>query len=421
MDRLRGVAVTLKKTYGARATGNAQATATRDRRVSTGSFDLDYILGGGLSIGRNTMFFGEKSGGKTTSAIRCMGILQNSCQRCLRRVADIQPIPPPADVLEEDPNARWSARGTCDCYRTGVVTVPDPSHKEFGETSGSKAHKAKLETWQEAMKLNSYVEYVVCFVDPEDSFDPVWAEKLGADPKRIFFALSSTGEEGVDMVLALIASGGADMVVIDSLAHFTPRKEYEESAEDWQQGLQARIVNKGIRKWVTGGIQTKRNGGEVTQIWINQIRMKIGAFGDPNVKPAGKGQDFAVHAEVKFLAPRKEVISEQYGSKKELIEMEVHKLFRFKSTKNKTGGDDGISGEYVMLTRDTDTAKAGDVQEHEKIFKLALHYLVEKTKKGYAMGDGLVFKTQSAILETLRSDAELFAAVRKTLLKRLLG
>ena len=419
-DRLRGVAQALNKTYGKKATGSARAIATRDRRIPTGTLSLDYALGGGCPVGRNIMFFGEKSGGKTTSAIRILGIAQGLCRRCLRPAKDVQAIPPPQKVLDEDPDARWSARGICDCYKQGIVNVPDPTHLDFKERAGSKAYQSKLDTWREAMELNSYEEFVCCFIDPEDAFDADWSEKVGADPRRIFFARSSTGEEGVDMVTALVASGGADLIVVDSLAHFTPRKEYEESAEDWQQGLQARIVNKGIRKWVTGGVQTKRSGGEVTQIWINQTRQKIGVmFGDPTVKPAGKGQDFAAHAEIKFLSSKDETIEDQYGSKKETTTLTVSTLFRFKVTKNKTAPTKGVTGEYTMLTRDTDVAVAGTVVEDEYVFKLAMHYLVEKKGTTYHLGE-LEFTSQKSILEALREDKELFAATKAVLLARML-
>ena len=412
-DRLRDIARTLKKTYGQRSSGSADAIQTRIRRLPTGALDLDYATGGGVPVGRATTFFGEFSGGKSSSACRILGLGQGLCRRCLRPAKDVGAVPPSKAVLEEDPQARWSGVGICTCVKEGLVTMEVPG-KDSSESA--KAYKERLETWREAIELNSYQEFITVWADPEDAFDNAWAEKLGADPKRIFFIRPTTGEEGVDMITALMGSGQVDLTVVDSLAHFIPRKEYEESAENWQQGLQARIVNKGIRKWFSAVLQAKREGFESTQIWINQTRSKIGVmFGDPTVKPAGKGQDFAASVEIKFLKGKEEKIEEQYGSKKEVTVIPIKEQIRFKVTKNKTAATKGVEGSYIQLMRDTDVAKAGSVEEDEYVFKLAMHHLVEKTKTGYKLGDR-EWTSQKAILVDLREDPALFKNVRDTLL-----
>ena len=110
------------------------------------------------------------------------------------------------------------------------------------------------------------------------------------------------------------------------------------------------------------------------------------------------------------------MLTEQYGSKKETTTIPVSEEIRWRVTKNKTAGTKGNEGSYVMLMRDNDLHTAGTIVEHEYIFKLAMHHLVEKTKTGYKLGDR-EWTTQKAILVDLREDEGFMLAVRSTLLK----
>lgn len=415
-DKLRDMARIMRKQYGPRATGSAAALRSADMRITSGAFGLDYALGGGIPVGRNTMFYGDRSCGKSTSAMRIVGNAQRLCRRCMRPARNLKSVPPPLDVLEQDPDARWSAEAECDCYQMQLCTVEPPTPKDFGEKDGSKAHKQKLAEWEEELTANSYEEFVCAWIDLEDSFDVDWATRLGVDTRRVYLACPSLGEEGVDMTTNVISTG-VDMIVIDSLAHFTPRTEFEDSAGDWQQGLMARIVNKGIRKWVSAAAAERRDHIHgVTQIWINQMRTKINAYGDPNVKPAGKGQDFAAHVEIYFRKGKAEVQSEQYKNKDDIIERPIKETFTIRTTKNKTASTRGVEEKYTQLTRDTDVATAGHVMDEERLFKMANYYLVKKEGNEYTLCDR-TFKIQREMLEAIRGDDEL----RNDLYSRLLS
>lgn len=53
-------------------------------KIPSGSFDLDHRLGGGIKVGGVTMYWGEKSGGKTTTALRNVAHAQAMCRNCWR-------------------------------------------------------------------------------------------------------------------------------------------------------------------------------------------------------------------------------------------------------------------------------------------------------------------------------------------------
>ena len=85
------------------------------------------------------------------------------------------------------------------------------------------------------------------FIDAEFSYDPVWAEKVGMDIKKLYIIQPETGEQALDATLAL-CKAGVDLVVIDSIAALLPTKEMEGSMEDNTIGQQARMLNQFFRK-----------------------------------------------------------------------------------------------------------------------------------------------------------------------------
>lgn len=403
----------------------------RVRRITTGSTMLDLGLDGGLPVGWATLFWGAKSGGKTTTAIRAAAINQRLCRHCLRPAIEWEPQEP------DDPNDRWPVKGFCDCVAKGIVPIesilPPRGVNPNGTDEAMTKWAARKEEAAKRYQENSFDEFIVVHCDPENAFDVEWAETLGARPESFVFLRPETGEDAVDQLDAICQSTFADLLIVDSLAHFTPSKEIEESAYDWQQGLAARIINKGIRKWVSGAVKTA-NAGKVeahwglTQIWINQTRMKIGVKkGDPSVKPGGMGQDFGARQEVRFrssyIDKERDMVTVKYGSDKDTFDIPVRETINF--TIDKGPFMKKSNGHYVQALRDGDpekgeTYKTGDVIEAPDLFKVINYWgMVEKVSKGYDFG-GKTYKTQTELKDALVNDPVVHEAVRQIIFERVL-
>ncbi|NLX67630.1 MAG: recombinase RecA, partial [Bacteroidales bacterium] len=86
----------------------------------------------------------------------------------------------------------------------------------------------------------------------------------------------------------LIRSSAVDIIVIDSVAALTPKKEIEGEMGDSNVGLQARLMSQALRK-LTSAI-SKTN---TTCVFINQLREKIGVmFGNPETTTGGNALKF---------------------------------------------------------------------------------------------------------------------------------
>jgi len=153
----------------------------------------------------------------------------------------------------------------------------------FGPESGGKTTMT-LHIIAQAQKLGGQA----AFIDAEHALDPAYARKLGVDVDNLLVSQPDNGEQALEIVEALIRSGGVDVVVVDSVAALVPRAELEGDMGDPQMGLQARLMSQALRK-LTGIVSKSRT----CLIFINQIREKIGVmFGNPETTTGGRALKF---------------------------------------------------------------------------------------------------------------------------------
>ena len=126
------------------------------------------------------------------------------------------------------------------------------------------------------------------FVDAEHALDPTYARKLGVDLDNLLVSQPDNGEQALEIVEMLVRSGGAAVVVVDSVAALVPRAEIDGEMGDSQVGLQARLMSKALRK-----LTAVVSKSSTCLIFINQLREKIGVmFGSPEVTTGGRALKF---------------------------------------------------------------------------------------------------------------------------------
>ncbi len=129
---------------------------------------------------------------------------------------------------------------------------------------------------------------IAAFIDAEHAFDRFYSEKLGVDVDNLWISQPDNGEQALEIADQLIRSSAIDILVIDSVAALTPKKEIEGDMGDSAVGLQARLMSQALRK-LTSTI-SKTN---TCCIFINQLREKIGVmFGNPETTTGGNALKF---------------------------------------------------------------------------------------------------------------------------------
>lgn len=281
-------------------------------RISTGILGLDRSLGGGLPVGRISMFYGPKSSSKTTAFLRAVGRAQRMCSNC------------------------W----------TPAFPIWTPDFKKQSPKCACKEYRKCIVAWS----------------DVEGVWDEQWSKRfLNIDD--LVFSQPETGEQASDIAHTLVASGSVDITIIDSIAFMVPFAELEKSASEKTVGEQARLIGNTMRRLVATTNAVGQREGRRPTIWFtNQIRMKIGVmYGNPEIVPGGYAQGFATSTETR-MSPGKYLKEEDTGKT-------LAAIMKFRNEKNKTGAAK-MEGEYKLILAKTETKRLGDVQDESYARKL---------------------------------------------------
>jgi RecA/RadA recombinase len=430
----------------------SSARALELDRIQTGIFGLDLVTGGGIPRQRITKMVGHKSSGKTTTAVKVAAACQSRCRVCNKRwrygslrswlgVAvyhwEREGFPVPMslwtdqklpqhgydheylrDETPEQVEALWKASGIeakgldVDAKRARLQALKFSQRATVFPCDPPEARACKCarpSPWQ------------VVWLDVEVAFDADWFWVNGLNLDWVYAIRPDNAEVGIDTADAMLRSGQVDLVVVDSLAQLSPTDEVEGSVGDVQVGLQARLVNKAMRKWISALASTgMEEEVTVTILLINQWRMKVGVmFGSPQVEPAGLGHTFASSIDIDFRA--KEVKKAEDGAGA------VSVLLKFVGTKNRTAPE-GAEGAYEMWVTDVAGRMKGEVDEVWPVVAAAkrLGYIVDrgdgaKGKRWYYPRTKLEDTSEDKLVAALVAQPVEFDRMRCDVLGRLLG
>jgi len=333
-------------------------------RVSTGVLALDYTLGGGLPVGRISLFYGPKSSSKTTAFLRAAGRAQRMCSNC------------------------W----------TPAFPIWTPSHTQKNPSC----------------VCGNYRMTNIAWLDVEGVWDHVWSSRfLNVD--NVVLSQPETGEQACDIADTLLRSGAVDIIVIDSVAFMIPIAELDKSASEATMGEQARLLGKMFRKLV-GGINSlaTRDGRRPTVWFTNQIRHKVGlVFGSPETVPGGFAQGFATSTETRMSPGKYE--KDETGRTKCVT-------MKLRNEKNKCGPAK-MEGEYILVLKDTEYKRVGEVADENYAAKLGQQAGLVMIGKGRAptICDGFEYEGKADLIEHWMTNHVEYEAFKLKLLDHLLS
>ena len=137
-----------------------------------------------------------------------------------------------------------------------------------------------------------------CYIDAEHAVDPKLFRDYGVDTKELEIVQGYDGEENLDILERLIKTGAFSVAVVDSVSALIPRVEAEADIDENQMGLHARLMSKVLRK-----ITPIANQTQTLIIFINQLRMKIGGYGNPETTTGGESLNFYCSGRLSVRGP----------------------------------------------------------------------------------------------------------------------
>ena len=197
----------------------------------------------------------------------------------------------------------------------------------FGEANFGKSTTALLIARQ---YMNQGLR--VALLDSEKTFDVEYAERFGMDvhaldengvPLLDVFQ-ATTAEQWLDTIRELLNSRLYQLIIVDTLAGFVPRVEYESSIDKGTMGVFPRLMARFMR--VTGPLM---GNGQATVLLLNQVRLDIGNAnpytGAPITTPGGMAVKHAPSIRIQLMKPQDKRVGDKI----------VGVVFRYKIVKSK--------------------------------------------------------------------------------------
>ena len=88
---------------------------------------------------------------------------------------------------------------------------------------------------------------IAAFIDAEHALIDSTQRSLGVDVDNLWISQPDNGEQALEIADQLIRSSAIDILVVDSVAALTPKKEIEGDMGDSAVGLQARLMSQALR------------------------------------------------------------------------------------------------------------------------------------------------------------------------------
>lgn len=263
----------------------------------------------------------------------------------------------------------------------------------------------------------------VILVDAEKSWDKDWARLNGVDPTQVLVQTSENMEQTLDILVEFVRALPNGLIVVDSFAQLTPKDEIESSFVEWQQGLMARIANKGFRT-LQASANTASNEFLThgpTVVVVQQFRSSI-STGGSKVMPGGQGQLFAGSCIVHMRAGQKIWYVPGKGEQVERPDniassSIVGSTFHFDVVKNKTATPYRF-GEFKFYTaRVKDPETGADIRKattnpYQQLVSAAVRSgVLQRSGAFYAYGDRTIGQGIVKAGQTLAADVALYDLV----------
>lgn len=251
--------------------------------------------------------------------------------------------------------------------------------------------------------------YVCALIDVEGTTDEPFMKSLGIDSDSLFYSRPDGMEEACQMILDLQRSGEVHLAVLDSIAAMSPNKEQSSMMDETvRMGIPQQLLGEFFRKYQANNNRLEREGKTpFTLIGVNQLREKIGAYGEPEYTPGGRAKSFAASVDLRLR--RGDWIAEGTGDNKEF----VGQVVKFKIEKNKTFKR-MQTGEFDFYFASNDTGiPVFFNDEHKEIIVSAVEWGIIEKAGAWFNYDGNKYQGLSKLLEAMTEDKKLVEEMKK--------
>ena len=279
----------------------------------------------------------------------------------------------------------------------------------YGPEGSLKSLLAQLVVAQAQRK---YPKHVPVYIDVEGTLTEERAETLGVDLSRWVPLSPDSAEEAISMADKFIRATDVSVVIVDSLAAMLTQRESSMDDDKDNVGGNSIAIGRLYRKTAQGLGEARREGRPATLLCINQIRNKIGGYGNPESVPGGNAIKFGSSMSVRVYA-------------KDLVDKDISKdLPAFKEAnaiiKKEKVPIVNKNAQFMIALLDNDkfNLKVGQAYDVNTILSYLKGYdLLVSGDKGFDLtwadtGEVEHFRVQKTLKEKIISDAEFAARIK---------
>lgn len=141
----------------------------------------------------------------------------------------------------------------------------------------------------------------VLIIDAEHALDTEYCRTLGLDLAKAIICQPDNGEQGLQVAVDLIGTGEISFALIDSIPALVPISTIEGEMEDVQMAVHARMISRFLQKITATASKT-----DTTVYMVNQIRNKIGGYGNAETTPGGFAPRYYASQRIQIRAGQNE-------------------------------------------------------------------------------------------------------------------
>lgn len=252
------------------------------------------------------------------------------------------------------------------------------------------------------------------FVDVEGHYDSVWAQKLGVDIDKLVLLRCSYAEMYVDALDGLLQMEDLGLVVLDSLAAFSPKAELEDSVEQSHMGKVSQIQSVMVRKIEHAlNVMHRDYGYAPPVIVVNQVRANFDKKNkySPDDKIAGSRNH--AHAGILLVKVAGYPVKDPKSTSVPVMNEITITITRAKmKTLNK-----GVK--FKLVLEDHGNYKIGDIADEHNFILSQLDSMGQKIKN--TTGGGFIiakqaYRTQKEFKDRLSTDFEFANGIKKSII-----
>jgi recombination protein RecA len=242
------------------------------------------------------------------------------------------------------------------------------------------------------------------YIDVEQSFDTIYARRLGVDVKSLTILQPDTMEETFEMLFDLINSKVLSYIVVDSTNAMIPRKMLEGDTDTAMMGKSALLMSQQLPKVVS-----LASSNACTVVFLSQIRSKVGVvYGSPEKIGVGEAMKFFCTQRIKTSKTEQQKDDGEEGQSSIDIVMTV--------IKNKVG----VPFRKAQFTLLTGLEGKYGIDTTKEIIDFAIKYdIVKKSGSWYSLGDERLGQGINNVRKYFEENTNIFQTVKTTIMSKL--